>query len=84
MNDSKALEVKSGPVESEPNPPQSEEKEANSFNVEPNSSGESTIDPAPSSKSRGRPFAPGNSGNPNGRPRGVSNRVQLRPPFRFQ
>jgi hypothetical protein len=35
------------------------------------------ISPAAGTKSRGRPFAPGNSGNPNGRPRGSRNKATL-------
>jgi hypothetical protein len=77
MSDSKALEVKSSPLEGEPNSPESERAEANSLKVEPNPSGGSTLDPAPSSKPRGRPFAPGKSGNPNGRPRGARNKATV-------
>jgi hypothetical protein len=79
MSSSEALEVKSRPLESEPNSTESEGGETNSQKAEPNSSGDETkmASPAPGSKPRGRPFAPGKSGNPNGRPKGARNETTL-------
>jgi Family of unknown function (DUF5681) len=74
MSDSEALEVKSVPVGGA----KSTEGEPNSLSFEPSSSaGESMVSPATGTKSRGRPFSPGKSGNPNGRPRGARIKTTL-------
>jgi hypothetical protein len=78
MRDNESSDVKSGPVEGEPNSPESQGERITSVKVEPSSSeGESGMDSAPGSKPRGRPFAPGTSGNPNGRPKGARNKTTL-------
>jgi hypothetical protein len=75
MSNSEALEVKSEPMEGA----KSTDGEPNSLSLEPSSSvGEfKMVSPATDTKSRGRPFAPGTSGNPNGRPRGARNKSTL-------
>jgi hypothetical protein len=78
MSGSEALEAKSSPVESEQNSPESEGAGTNYLKVEPDSpKGESIAGLAQGSKSRGRPFAPGKSGNPNDRPKGARNKATI-------
>jgi Family of unknown function (DUF5681) len=78
MSGSEALEAKSSPVESEQNNPESEGAGTNYLKVEPDSpKGESIAGLAKGSKPRGRPFAPGTSGNPSGRPKGARNKATI-------
>jgi Family of unknown function (DUF5681) len=74
MGDSEGLEVESDPIEIK-----STEGGPNSLGFQPSNLGdepEMVYSPM-GTKPRGRPFAPGKSGNPNGRPKGARNKTTL-------
>jgi Family of unknown function (DUF5681) len=76
MSGSEALEIKSRPLESTPNALETEGRETDSMQAETTSEDDSrTAPPSSGPKPRGRPFVPGQSGNPNGRPKGARNKA---------
>jgi hypothetical protein len=79
MSDSEGVSVQPGPLESKPDAPESERSDAGVMSVEPGSLVDQSerMSTAPAAKARGRPFSPGTSGNPNGRPKGARNKVTL-------
>jgi hypothetical protein len=79
MSEHEALEITSGaPLESKPTAFESEVTATGSLKAEMQSKDESLgTAPLPVQKPRGRPFAPGQSGNPNGRPKGARNKATI-------